>query len=264
MFFQLPHGLLAVSLMTTFVPDLAGPRPRRLAGFHERLLLGLRLLVAGRHARRRSATWSSRPPLGGAGRGERPARRRRRRCRSRRILGGFALGPPRLLRRTCSCCRVLRPEGHPDAVLRQLRRERASTSSSRSLLVRLASGVVGPGRGLRDRLLGRRGGRPRRADPPRPGLRPGRRWSRVGGRRSWLAVASLMAAAVAVVGRPLAADRRPRADRRRGRGRRRAVGVPSPTWARSSSLRRAAARWGSAWPPAHRGTPVAEPVGSAA
>ena len=45
MFFQLPHGLLAVSLMTTFQPDLArtataGDRPE----FNRRLLLGLRLL----------------------------------------------------------------------------------------------------------------------------------------------------------------------------------------------------------------------------
>ncbi len=44
-FFQLPHGLLAVSLMTTFQPDLArsasvGDEP----GFNRRLLLGLRLL----------------------------------------------------------------------------------------------------------------------------------------------------------------------------------------------------------------------------
>ncbi len=47
MFFQLPHGLLAVSLMTTFQPDLARAY---VAGawddFHRRMLHGLRLLVA--------------------------------------------------------------------------------------------------------------------------------------------------------------------------------------------------------------------------
>lgn len=45
MFFQFPHGLLAVSLMTTFQPDLARAVVRRdWARFNERLLLGLRLL----------------------------------------------------------------------------------------------------------------------------------------------------------------------------------------------------------------------------
>lgn len=46
-FFQLPHGLLAVSLMTTFQPDLARAFvQRRWDTYHERLLQGLRLLVA--------------------------------------------------------------------------------------------------------------------------------------------------------------------------------------------------------------------------
>ncbi len=46
-FFQLPHGLLAVSLMTTFQPDLARAFVRRAwDDFHARLLQGLRLLVA--------------------------------------------------------------------------------------------------------------------------------------------------------------------------------------------------------------------------
>jgi len=45
MFFQLPHGLLAVSLMTTFQPDLARAAVHRdWSLFNERLLLGLRLL----------------------------------------------------------------------------------------------------------------------------------------------------------------------------------------------------------------------------
>ncbi|MGI8940236.1 MAG: murein biosynthesis integral membrane protein MurJ, partial [Iamia sp.] len=47
MFFQLPHGLLAVSLMTTFQPDLARAYvARRWQDFHDRLLQGLRLLIA--------------------------------------------------------------------------------------------------------------------------------------------------------------------------------------------------------------------------
>jgi len=45
-FFQLPHGLLAVSLMTTFQPDLARAAVRHDDGaFHRRFLLGLRLLA---------------------------------------------------------------------------------------------------------------------------------------------------------------------------------------------------------------------------
>jgi putative peptidoglycan lipid II flippase len=46
-FFQLPHGLLAVSLMTTFQPDLARAFVQRAwPQFHARLLQGLRLLVS--------------------------------------------------------------------------------------------------------------------------------------------------------------------------------------------------------------------------
>ncbi|MCB1017043.1 MAG: murein biosynthesis integral membrane protein MurJ [Acidimicrobiales bacterium] len=45
-FFQLPHGLLAVSLMTTFLPDLSAFAARGdLAGYRDRFGLGLRLLV---------------------------------------------------------------------------------------------------------------------------------------------------------------------------------------------------------------------------
>jgi putative peptidoglycan lipid II flippase len=45
-FFQLPHGLFAVSIMTTFLPDLSGLAAEGdLAGFRERLGLGLRLLT---------------------------------------------------------------------------------------------------------------------------------------------------------------------------------------------------------------------------
>jgi len=45
-FFQLPHGLLAVSIMTTFLPDLSAFATRGdLAGYRDRFGLGLRLLV---------------------------------------------------------------------------------------------------------------------------------------------------------------------------------------------------------------------------
>src|SRR5690606_37342283 len=45
-FFQLPHGLLAVSIMTTFLPDLSAFAARLdLAGFRDRFGLGLRLLI---------------------------------------------------------------------------------------------------------------------------------------------------------------------------------------------------------------------------
>ncbi|MBI2708645.1 MAG: murein biosynthesis integral membrane protein MurJ [Actinobacteria bacterium] len=46
MFFQLPHGLLAVTLMTTLQPDMARAHSRRdREAFADRLLLGLRLLL---------------------------------------------------------------------------------------------------------------------------------------------------------------------------------------------------------------------------
>jgi putative peptidoglycan lipid II flippase len=45
-FFQLPHGLLAVSIMTTFLPDLSAFAARLdFAGFRERFGLGSRLLI---------------------------------------------------------------------------------------------------------------------------------------------------------------------------------------------------------------------------
>lgn len=45
-FFQLPHGLFAVSIMTTFLPDLAGfAAAGDRQGFRERMGLGLRLLT---------------------------------------------------------------------------------------------------------------------------------------------------------------------------------------------------------------------------
>ena len=45
-FFQLPHGLLAVSIMTTFLPDLSAFAARGdLAGFRARFGLGARLLI---------------------------------------------------------------------------------------------------------------------------------------------------------------------------------------------------------------------------
>ena len=45
-FFQLPHGLFAVSIMTTFMPDLAGFATQGdLVGFRDRFGLGLRLLT---------------------------------------------------------------------------------------------------------------------------------------------------------------------------------------------------------------------------
>lgn len=47
-FFQLPHGLVAVSLMTTFVPTLSSAwRRGDLARYRERFGLGLRLLLTG-------------------------------------------------------------------------------------------------------------------------------------------------------------------------------------------------------------------------
>ena len=91
MFFQLPHGLLAVSLMTTFQPDLARAAVHRdWSAFHGRLLLGLRLLslvvvpggdrLPGAHPHRHGAAEATGCSLDGAD------------AAGRRILGGFALG----------------------------------------------------------------------------------------------------------------------------------------------------------------------------
>ena len=112
MFFQLPHGLLAVSLMTTFQPDLARAAVHRdWTLFNERLLLGLRLLslvvvpaaigyLVLALCRRRG------------GRGERRARRRRHavdRPHPRRLRPR----PHRLLGLPVRAAGLLRAAGHP-------------------------------------------------------------------------------------------------------------------------------------------------------
>ena len=102
MFFQLPHGLLAVSLMTTFQPDLA------------RAAVHARLVAVQRTAAARPAAAVARRRAGGhrlpgpralrrrGGRGERRARRRRHaadRPHPRRVRASASSAS----RRTCSC-----------------------------------------------------------------------------------------------------------------------------------------------------------------
>jgi O-antigen/teichoic acid export membrane protein len=174
-FFQLPHGLLAVSLMTTFQPDLARAFVQRAwPTFHARLLQGLRLLVAVMVPaavgyltlavlvvqRGPDAEWFR--PERGLGEAVPVAQ--------------APLRAPGLLRRP----------GHEAAVLDQRRRERRQHRHGgrphRPVLAHLRADG-----GLLDRLPGRRRPRPRRAAPaparrvrppglPRhPGPLPGRR-----------------------------------------------------------------------------------------
>ena len=83
MFFQLPHGLLAVSLMTTFQPDLARAAVHRdWSPFNDRLLLGPAAAVARRRAGRDRLPGRSRSSVGGAAEASGDARRRRHAARS--------------------------------------------------------------------------------------------------------------------------------------------------------------------------------------
>ena len=131
-FFVLPHGLLAMSIATTFVPG-DGPlgRPAAIArAFSDQASLGLRLIAlltlpAGvLHVR---APPGDRRRLPAARRVHRGRRRqhvpgpRRLRPRPRRLLGVPVRAP-----------RLLRPPGHAHAVRHQRRAERRSTSCWRS------------------------------------------------------------------------------------------------------------------------------------
>ena len=124
-FFQLPHGLLAVSITTTFVPDLArfvarkdkagasSPAPRSASGwsafFTFPASIGL-LVLAGPIV----GAFLQHGQFTRAGRGHHRPGARRLLPRAGRLLGL----PVR-------AAGLLRPPGHPHAVRHQLRRERA-------------------------------------------------------------------------------------------------------------------------------------------
>ena len=126
-FFQLPHGLFAVSIMTTFAPDLAAWRDRRISvAFRERFTLGLRLIALVDRAL--------------VGRTHIPGPTVDRRCsndgRFTRGVGSpdrqradrVPVRPRRLLALPLLITRVLRTQGHPHAVPAE---PRSRTRSSR-------------------------------------------------------------------------------------------------------------------------------------
>ena len=122
-FFQLPHGLFAVSIMTTFMPDLAGlAAAATCQGFRERFGLGLRLLTlvvlpaaVGYIvlARPLVAMLLERGAFGGASS-----------QLTAEVLVAFSLGPARVLGLPLRAARLLRLQGHPDPLLPQPGRER--------------------------------------------------------------------------------------------------------------------------------------------
>ena len=142
-FFQLPHGLLAVSITTTFVPDLARFVARKdKAAFIARSSLGVRLVAL--------FMLPGLARLAGAGpavigallqHGEFSEQAA---ITTGRALAGFSIGLVGFSVVPVRAARLLRPPGHPHAVRDQPRRERCSTSSSRSLLVG-RYGVLGLG-----------------------------------------------------------------------------------------------------------------------
>ena len=112
-FFQLPHGLLAVSITTTFAPDLARAwhRGDRQGAFIDRISLGvcvLALLVIPASI----GYFVLARPLVVAALQRGCLRRRRPRAPRPNALAGFSARPVRLLRLPVRAARLLRAAGH--------------------------------------------------------------------------------------------------------------------------------------------------------
>ena len=145
-FFQLPHGLLAVSIMTTFVPDLARFVARKdRQAFVDRSSLGVRLVAFFTFPASFGLLVLARPIIGAFLQHGEFTRAGRRHHRAR--AGRVRARPGRLLRLPLRPARLLRPPGHPHPVRDQRRREPAEHR-------------------LRDPA-----GRPLRRAGPRPGVR---------------------------------------------------------------------------------------------
>ena len=148
-FFVLPHGLLAVSIATTFQPEMSRAVARKeRPAFVDQAALGVRMtalltIPAG------VGIFVLRRPIIGAllQRGQFDAADA---ANTSRALAGFALGLGRVLGLHVRAARVLRPQGHPDPVHHQRRREpdqhRAGDRARRSLR------RAGPRPGIRDRV----------------------------------------------------------------------------------------------------------------
>ena len=122
-FFQLPHGLFAVSLMTTFTPEMASAAARNDLARAARPAVARDPARRGGDRPRRRALHRPRPT---DHRRAAPARRvlRRRRVGRRRHVGRVRGRAAALLDLPVRDARVLRPPRHVHAVLDQLRRER--------------------------------------------------------------------------------------------------------------------------------------------
>ena len=197
-FFQLPHGLIAVSVMTTFVPELASAWGNDDVARYRAVLPGPSAGVDRSGPRHRRA----RGGLGAAG-----GRLLERAFGATAadgtadVLATMALGLPGFSAYLLRAARLLRPGRHPYAVPGQRARERAPGRPDRrpgavGLLARR-----GPRHGLRHRLQrGRRGG-------PRPPAPPGRGdRHRPGRRRSSVFVAAAVATGAVLVVRSLLPD----------------------------------------------------------
>ena len=129
-FFQLPHGLFAVSIMTTTTPELARQLLRRRPPGHARRLHARAAL----HAPGRGPV-VRRPRGARAARGLDPRARRLRRVRRdrhRRHAAGVRARARAVLRVPLHVARLLRPAGHAHAVPRERVRERVQRRCSRS------------------------------------------------------------------------------------------------------------------------------------
>ncbi len=148
-FFQLPHGLLAVTLITTFAPELAEAASRGdQTGYKDRLSLGIRLIALVIAPAAIGYAVLARPLVSALiERGalvEQPSRPHREHAR---LVRCRASGLQHLLVRAQ---RLLRAQGHPSAVLPQRRRERDQHRSRHR--VRGPMGRAGPRRLVRGRL----------------------------------------------------------------------------------------------------------------
>ena len=155
-FFQLPHGLFAVSVMTTFTPDLASFAARfDFAAYRERFALGMRLLALVIVPSAVGLGLLARPLVALLRRGEFGPRSA---ALTSDILIGFAFGLVGFSVYLFALRGYLRPQGHPDAVPAEPGRERDQHRSGAGA----RPGVRGPrsGRRLFGGLLGGGGGRP--------------------------------------------------------------------------------------------------------
>ena len=214
-----PHGLLAVSIMTTMMPELSRSAAQRdFAGLAYRFRVGLRYLRPA-DAPGRGAVHRARAADARRARARRlPAARRRG---HRRHAAGAVDRARAVLGVPLHAARLLRAARHAHAVLDQRDRERRSTSCSRSRCSRRsacrASRWHGAAPTRSPRSIARRRAAPAGPAPGRPGGRLHRRFAPRSATVVLAIVAAALAAAIghATANRALARDRGGRAGGRR-------------------------------------------------